>query len=205
MTPAVLAEGLSFGSGKDARMLSLDDPRWYELQSDYSGPHKFLPALRRLAANPASAPGVVREFEEHDYVCHQRCPCQTALAVVPHFIHAAGRLPPPARVNLLGAAGFYALLIGVPAEAVGGMALPGWLADDYHQAVRDALPLTGEALAAAPSGEDPEADQLRLMMALAAFHGRRTGWVLARVALGVESCRSCGAEFNILDEWGVPL
>jgi hypothetical protein len=187
-------------------MLSLDDPRWYEVRArPYHGPDKFLPALRQLVANPVSAPAVVREFEENDYVCHQRCVDETALAVVPHFIHAAERLPPAARADLLGAAGFYALLIGVPAGPIGRVDPPDWLAADYHRAVWDALPLTGEALAAPPAGKDPEYEQLRLMMALAAFHGRRAAWVLARVALGWESCRACGAEFNILDEWGVPL
>jgi hypothetical protein len=149
---------------------------------------------------------VVQEFTENDYVCHQRTVYETTLAVVPHFVHAAGRLPTTDRARLLGTAGWYALLIGVPAGDMNYLTRqPQWLLDDYHQAVRDALPLTGEALAAPPGGNDPEAEQLELMAALAAFHGRRVAWVLTRVLMGHESCRACGEEFNILDEWGIPL
>jgi hypothetical protein len=187
-------------------LLSLDDPRWKDLRTrPFSGPEKFLPALKRLLSNPTAARSVVTEFAEHYYVCHQAAIEETALAVVPHFINAASQLRPADRRELLITAGWYALLIGVPALSIGGIDSPEWLVNDYHAAIREALPLTGETLAVTLSGQDPERTQLELMAALAAFHGQRTAWVLLRMAMGSATCRGCGEEFNILDEWGVPL
>jgi hypothetical protein len=95
-------------------VLSLDDPRWHDLWTGYSAARRFLPALRRLADDPAAYPGVVHEFHSENYVCHQCSVYHTTLAVVPHFVHAAGRLPPGDRGELLAAAGFYALLLNAP-------------------------------------------------------------------------------------------
>lgn len=184
-------------------MLSLDDPRWHELWTGYSLPSKFLPALRRLHDDVATAPSVVSEFDSENYVCHQCSVYHTTLAVVPHFVHAAGRLPPSQRDRLLSSAGLYALLLGVPFGAREGMPEPpGWLVADYERAVRDAVPLTGEALVVPPTGADAECDRLRLMSALAAFHGQhRLGCLLQRATDGF-MCRWCEAEFDLLAELG---
>lgn len=188
-------------------MLPLDDPLWHELRkiSPNSRPQQYLLALRRLRANPASASEVVAEFSDQGYVCDQMAVVETTLAVVPHFIDAASKLPPIKRIGLLSLAGWYTLLLGVPAKAIGGVDPPVWLVADYHQAVQEALPLTGESLAAPPAGNDPEGDQLKLMAALAVFHGRRVAWVLVRMVMGWGSCPACGEEFNILDDWGRDL
>jgi hypothetical protein len=188
-------------------MLALVDPRWYELRavSPHISPDEFLPLLRELRDNPTSAPWVIAEFSDKGYVCDQMAVAETTLAVVPHFIDAASKLPPIKRTGLLSLAGWYALLLGVPARAIGGVDPPVWLVADYHQAVQEALPLTGESLAAPPAGNDPEGDQLKLMAALAAFHGRRIAWVLVRTVMEWGSCPACGEEFNILDDWGRDL
>lgn len=185
-------------------MLSLDDPRWHDLWTGYSAPRKFLPALGRLLNDAASAPGVVDEFNMENYVCHQYSVYHTTLAVVPHFVQAAGRLPPADRGELLGTAGFYALLLSAPPPyAPQFRPPPNWLVADYERAVQTALPLIGEALAAPPkSGPDPERSRLLLMAGLAGFHGQwRVGVLLTNVS-GWRMCRNCEAEFDALDEWG---
>ena len=185
-------------------MLPLDDPRWHELWTGYSAAHRFLPALRRLADDPLTFPSVLSEFDSENYVCHQCSVYHTTLAVVPHFVHAAGRLPPADRGELLAAAGFYALLLAAPPPDAPRMpSPPEWLAADYDRAVRAALPLAGEALAAPPGGADPERGRLHLMAGLAGFHGQwRVGVLLTALAGYTVMCRWCEAEFDPLAEWG---
>lgn len=184
------------------QVLSLDDPRWYELRGGYSRPDRYLPALRRLSVDPAAGPSVVGEFNRENYVCHQYSVYQATLAVVPHFVHAAGRLPPPGRSELLSAAGFYALLLGVPFASREVPDPPPDLVADYERAVRAALPLAGEALAAPPSGADSERDMLRLMAAVAGFRGQSRVGVLLEEVTGSVFCQWCEAEFDALAEWG---
>ncbi len=184
-------------------MLLLNDPRWYDLWTGYSAARRFLPALGRLWDDPAAYLGVVHEFHSENYVCHQYSVYHTTLAVVPHFVHAASRLPPGDRGELLAAAGFYALLLSAPPPSAPRMPPPPeWLVADYEEAVRAALPLTGEALAAPPSGPDPERGRLRLMAGLAGFHGQWRVGVLLEEVTGSVFCRWCEAEFDALDEWG---
>lgn len=185
-------------------MLPLDDPRWNTLWIGYAAPNRFLPALVRLRDEPSTYPAILHEFHSENYVCHQGAVYHTTLAVVPHFVHAAGRLPPSDRGDLLAAAGFYALLLNAPPPESPRMpSPPAWLVADYDQAVRAALSLTAEALAAPPSGSDPERDRLRLMAGLAGFHGQwRVGVLLTRLTESV-FCRWCEAEFaDPLAEWG---
>ncbi|MBM3978832.1 MAG: hypothetical protein FJ304_00840 [Planctomycetes bacterium] len=184
-------------------MLSLDDPRWHELWTGYSVASRFLPALRRLWEDPTTAKQVVSEFDSENYVCHQCSVYHTTLAVIPHFIYAAGRLPPGQRRELLSSAGLDALLLGVPFGAREEMPEPPeWLVADYDSAVRDAVPLTCEALVVPPSGPDAERDRLQLMAALAGFQGQhRLGCLLQR-ATGWFMCRWCEAEFDLLVELG---
>lgn len=184
-------------------MLPLDDPRWYELQTGYAAANRFLPALRRLWADPTAAPAVVEEFNVWNYVSHQCGVYHTTLAVVPHFVHAAGRLPPGERGPLLATAGFYALLVSAPPPHATTMAPPPtWLAADYDRAVQAALPLIGEALTAPSSGTDPDRDRLRLMAGLAGFHGQWRVGVMLWQTTGSVFCKWCQAEFDALAEWG---
>jgi hypothetical protein len=186
-------------------MLPLDDPRWHELWTSYSRASEFLPALQRLWDNPATYHAVLHEFALENHVCHQFSVYHTTLAVVPHFVHAAGRLPPKDRGELLTTAGFYALLLGVPLQKNTPdlpVVPPSYLEADYDRAVQAAIPLTCEALAVPPSGADPEQSRLQLMAGLAGFHGQRRVGVLLNRVVGWVECSRCEAEFEPLEEWG---
>jgi len=70
-------------------MLGLDDPRWHTLRTHYSKAREFLPALRRLLADPTQGPFVANEFGVENHVCHQYTVYETTVAVVPYFIRAS--------------------------------------------------------------------------------------------------------------------
>jgi hypothetical protein len=182
-------------------VLPLDDPRWHQLKTGYSPARNFLPALARLQQNPAEAPQIVQEFVNDNHVCHQYTVYETTVAVVPHFIHAARQLPPASRRELLAAAGFYALLLGVPLVADNYINVPPDVAAAYDQAVLGGRRLTGETLGCPWN----EKDLAGLLTAVAGFQGhRRLGTVIARVTssfMGVE-CPNCHQEFEPLVEWG---
>jgi hypothetical protein len=191
-------------TGRSSAILALDDPRWHQLRTGYSPARKFLPALARLQQNPAEAPQIVGEFLDDNHVCHQYTVYETTVAVVPHFIHAARWLPAANRRELLEAAGFYALLLGVPLVADKYINVPPDIAAAYDQAVQDGRTLTGETLACAWN----EKELSRLLTAVVGFQGhRRLGTMLYRVTgwgfTGWEvECPFCHQEFEPLVEWG---
>src|ERR1051325_1495548 len=150
-------------------MLSPTDPRWHQLRTDYSAARKFLPALERLSSNPAEAPKIAEEFWSENYVCHQFTVYETTVAVVPHFINAAGRLPPENRRELLESAGFFALLLGVPLAASEQIRPPADVVEAYESSVVRARLLTAETL----NGSWDEFQLARLMTAMAGFQGHQ--------------------------------
>ena len=150
-------------------MLALDDARWHQLRTGYSPAYKFLPALVHLQQNPAGAPQIVQLFLDENHVCHQYTVYETTVAVVPHFIYAARRLPAANRRELLSAAGFYAMLLGVPLVADEFINVPPDIAIGYDQAVLEGWILTGETLACPWK----EKELAGLLVAVAGFQGHQ--------------------------------
>jgi hypothetical protein len=182
-------------------VLPLDDPRWGRLKKAYSPADEFLPVLAELEADPRLAPQIAERFADRNYVCHQFCPSETTVAVIPHFVRAAGRVDAPHRARILEEVGYYATLLGVPLPPDCPHLCPdAEVRAAYDAAVRAAAGLFAGVLALPCS--EPEA--VIRGAAMAGLHGHtRLATVLFKVGIfSGQECPSCSAEFDPLAEWG---
>jgi hypothetical protein len=179
-------------------MLPRDDPRWSKLSSPGGPVNELLTALKTLDTSPKKARLAIGVI--FDFACHQYSVYGTTVAVVPHMIRAASRLPPKHhnRYELLATAGLFALLVGRSAGRLCPTSMSAVLKKAFAEAIRSAAPLVAVSLLESW----PENEYARLLAALAAFTGHpQLSGLLSRASESI-ACPSCGAEFETLAEWG---
>lgn len=181
--------------------LPLDDRRWRRLKRAYSRPDDFLPSLAELEADPQQAARIAEEFAVENHVCHQFGPSETTVAVVPHFVRAAGRVSAPHRGRILEEVGYYATLLGVPLPPDSRHLRPdAEVRAAYDKAVCVAVGLFAEVLALPCS----ELEAVVRWAAMAGLQGHtRLATVLFKQRIyGCQECPRCRAEFDLLAELG---
>lgn len=181
--------------------LPLDDPRWRRLRKAYSPPAAFLPLLAELDADPQKASRIAELFGDENHVCHQFGTSEVTVAVVPHFVRAAGRVSTPNRARILIEVGYYATLLGVPFPTGSKHIRPDTqIRDAYDAAIRTAAALFAEVLTL-------PCDESEAVARWAAMAGLQGHTRLARVLFkqridGCQVCPRCECEFDPLAEWG---
>ncbi|MFF3855488.1 hypothetical protein [Micromonospora sp. NPDC002575] len=133
-------------------MLSLDDPRWSELdhRSQSAGRRSpdapSVPAeLRALRADPTDQE---RFSDLWPYLCSEGTAWPAAYAAVPHLVDIARALAPGERDEYLIVVGLVVACSGEYGEVSND--LPDDLAEDYRRALPEALPLLAETMAGGP-------------------------------------------------------
>jgi hypothetical protein len=184
-------------------MLALDDPLWHNLETG-GQPEQFLPLLKMLEADPASAQTVHDECLEGQFFSHQGVPYATAIAVVPHFIHAASRLAPPQRHHLLAFAGVLAGEISCSRkksnEGLIRLAAPTKVWESFDRSLPEGARLTAEHLLLPQT----EADFMDWLATLAGFSGHPRVMFAVHQAGSSVFCPACGFEFEPLLQWDDP-
>ncbi|MFC8846811.1 MULTISPECIES: hypothetical protein [unclassified Micromonospora] len=172
-------------------MLSLDDPRWPDLDhrnwsaGQGSPDAPFVPdELRRLRANPADQE---RFSDLWPYLCSEGTAWPAAYAAVPHLVDIARQLPPAGRDEYLIVVGLVATCSGAYGQTSAG--LPDDIADAYRRALPEALTLLAQTLAGA---SHDDVDTRYLLSAAAALKGHPE---LAELLddLDTVECPACGA------------
>lgn len=115
-------------------MLSLDDPRWNELQHAYGRAGNVPDLLRTLASSTGPNARVQDEpwFSLWSNLCHQGDVDTASYAAVPHVVHIASQAAEPVDF------GFFQLptAIEFARQTGGGPEIPPFLAEDYHDAIQ---------------------------------------------------------------------
>jgi hypothetical protein len=116
-------------------MLSLDDPRWRELQGGYRIPYDASAPLRQLEQGK----DVWDELWENLH--HQGDVGEASYAATPHLVRIAATLPKRDW-------NFYGLVatIEVERQREGNPDLPDWLVDDYEAAMQGVVKLASADL-----------------------------------------------------------
>jgi hypothetical protein len=157
--------------------------------------------LVELEAAPEQAARIAGAFADGNLVCHQFGVAEVTVAVIPHFIRAASRVPAAGRGCILTEAGYYATLLGVPLPPDSKhFRPPADVRVGYDRAVPVACALLAEVLAL----PHDEAEAVSLSAAMAGLHGhRRLATMLFKLRIySGQDCPQCGAEFDPLTEWG---
>ncbi|MGC5561576.1 hypothetical protein ACPYPG_01870 [Streptomyces sp. FR-108] len=182
-------------------MISLDDPRWPDL--DHRGWSKgrgapdapFVPdELRQLAADPTNGE---RFSDLWPYLCSEGTAWPAAYAAVPHLVTLARGLPAARseRDDYLYVVGLVAICSGELGEVPDD--LPADIADAYRQALPEALALLAETLVTA---EHDQTATRYLLAAMAALKGHpEYAEILNELDVYAE-CQSCGEPMLELPE-----
>jgi hypothetical protein len=120
-------------------MLSLDSPRWNELQSRGGTGALTARLLKRVRAGDLAA-----LTELYEQCCHQTSPGEVAFAAIPHLIDIARGLPELNRIAPLVIAG--TVKAGCDARPSEAPAIPSDLRADYEAAAREALRMAATSL-----------------------------------------------------------
>jgi hypothetical protein len=177
-------------------MLSLDDPRWKELNHrgwtdgvryhlDPDAP--FVPdELARLLNDPAD---IERFRFLWPYLCSEGTAWAAAYAVTPYTVELARRVPPDQRFEYLY---FIGLVVICSCPAAGdSFAIKSYLAESYRHSLTDALPLLAETLVV-PHGAT---ESRYLLAAIAALKGHvKLGRVLNDLDCICGQCPRCGED-----------
>jgi hypothetical protein len=194
-------------------MLSLDDPRWKELDHRgwSSGVRSSLdpdaPFVPDELAKLLDAPSDLERFGSlWPYLCSEGTAWDAAYAAVPYAVELARRLPPAQRFEYLYFAGlvvirsggvrfeylYFAGLVVIRSGGVGQGSLSWvkpYLLEGYQRAVAEALPLLAETLVCP---QDPTETRY-LLAAAAAFKGNpELGEVLNELHSICGQCPRCG-------------
>lgn len=114
-------------------MLSLDDPRWTELQHAYGSAVDVPDMLRALALSTAPKTGYRDEpwFSLWSSLCHQGDVYTASYVAVPHIVHLASEVKAPVDFS------FFQFPAAVEVARVTGRGpnIPEAYADDYHPAI----------------------------------------------------------------------
>ena len=114
-------------------MLSLDDPRWDDLNHAYGPAVDVPPLLRRLAENPKQL-GLRDEpwFSLWSSLCHQGDVYTGSYAAIPHVVQIALSTPGPIDFS------FFMLPASVDVARIKGRGpeIPSFLAPAYDQAIK---------------------------------------------------------------------
>lgn len=163
-------------------MLSLTDPKWGELKSNY-GSGARVAELLSLAKSDAPPHAWYDElFQE---LLHQYTVSETAFAAVPHLVDIASERE-DLRESLLVLVGGCYTFSQTPEAAP----IPAELEAEWHDAARQAIPIMGAFLG---KGQASESTLRHLFSSLAAFNGHYAFAALLE-ALDIEiECPNCGA------------
>lgn len=170
-------------------MLSLDSPKWNELQSNYGTGQNVAQLLSQAFAGDPLDDWYDNLFQE---LLHQYTLSQAAYAALPYMVEIA-RQRPDTRIHML-------ILIGsccAHTTDPGAPALPLEFKEEWHAAIQESLALITDLLA---EGQFTENEMRYLLASLAALHGHSQ---LSQVieALGAELiCPQCGTFIDLLQD-----
>lgn len=170
-------------------MLSLDDPIWNELQSNYGTGREVAQLLSQAFAGDPLDDWYDDLFQE---LLHQYTLSQAAYAALPHLVEIA-RQQPDTRMHMLIMVGACCAHTTDP----GAPALPLEFTGEWHSAIQESLALITDLLA---EGQFIENEMRYLLASLAALHGHSQ---LSQVieALDVEIvCPQCGTFIDLLQD-----
>ena len=169
-------------------MLSLSDPRWSSLDSNY-GSGRRVAELLSVALNNGLDAALYEELFQS--LVHQYTLSMAAYAALPHLLEIA-QIFPQDRKDLLLLAGWCYACSALP----NAPSLPSDLAQAWHLVPFRAIPMTAEIL----KEEIPSQDEMRaLLSVLAAFNGHFS-LAFALEALDVEiECPQCGTFFDVIN------
>jgi hypothetical protein len=136
-------------------MLSLDDPRWTELDTAYGSGETIAQWLERfLVDDPAAAQAAWDSFDAWGYICHQFTVYAASFAAVPHLVEYGGRLRLPEslrlRFDVLHLVGW----IAIGYHMNDGLKCPDDLQADFRAAMEASRPLICEQLQYAEDEHD---------------------------------------------------
>jgi hypothetical protein len=178
-------------------MLSLDDPRWKELDHRgwSSGVRSSLdpdaPFVPDELAKLLDAPTDLERFGAlWPYLCSEGTAWDAAYAAVPYAVELARRLPPAQRFEYLYFAGLVVIRSGGVGQGSLSWVKP-YLLKDYQRAVADALPLLAETLVCP---QDPTETRYLLAAAAALKGNHELGEVLNDLQSSCGQCPRCGEQ-----------
>jgi hypothetical protein len=119
----------------------------------------------------------------NDAACSDGTTWSAGFAAAPYIVEMARKLPPAQRLNILTTIGWIITAACLESDDV-HYRLEPYLAESYHQAVRDCLPLLAETLQC----EHKANDVTGLLFAAAALQGHIK---LAEVLANLDACPHC--------------
>jgi hypothetical protein len=161
-------------------MLPLTDKRWSELWCREGAAQNVPARINYLLLHPDDR----KSFDLlGDSVCSDGTTWSVGFGAAPYIVEMARKLPPSGRLNALIEIG---LIVTCACSGSNDLhyRLEPYLADSYHQAIRDSLPLLAETLLC----KMEEKDILSLVFCVAALKGHIK---LAEVTTELGSCPHC--------------
>lgn len=177
-------------------MLSLDDPRWKELnhrgwtrgaRSHFDPDAPSVPdELAQLLKNPCD----IQRFDSlWPYLCSEGTAWAAAYAVTPYTVELARQVPLDQRFNYLYFIGLV-LVCSCPEEG-DSFAIKPYLADSYRRSLAEAIPLLAETLVI----PHDLTESRYLLAAMAALKGHvKLGRVLNHLDCICGRCPRCGED-----------
>lgn len=160
--------------------LPLDDKRWAQLWSS-EGPARNMPELiTYLLEHPDNAEAI---GNLQLAACSDGTTWSGGFAALPYLVEIARKLPPEKRLDVLAGIGWIVTAAAHEPEDPHAQLEP-YLAEAYHQAVRDSVPLVAETL----QSELTERETALLFFVIAALKGHIP---LAGVLANLDSCAHC--------------
>jgi hypothetical protein len=175
--------------------LSLDDPRWRELQHR-GGTIPETPDVPKELAWLLEHPEDQQRFNElWPDLCSEGTTWSAGYAAVPHVVEIARRLPPPLRTEHLLFVGFAAIC--ERPDYGEGFQINEYLEPAYREALTQALPLLTDTLGC----PHDEITTRYLLAALSALKGfRRLGAIIENLDASL-TCPKCNEWFDVLGDW----
>ena len=166
--------------------LSLDDNRWANLWCR-NGTAENLP--RQIGYLLDHLEDTTAFNHLSDAACSDGTTWSAGFAAMPYFVEMARKLPPAQRLKLLGTIGCIVTDATLDTDDV-HYRLELYLAEAYHQAIRDCLPLLAETLLCEQKGNDV----VDLLFTAAALKGHidLAELLLNLDASNMNSCPHCG-------------
>jgi hypothetical protein len=135
-------------------MLSLNDPRWSTLQSNYTNGAQVARLLVKLEMDKLEEEEKERLWQE---LCHQYTASQAGYAAIPHLVRIAGESASQRALELLGQAAHILACLHLP----GSDPVPEFLTDGVELAYQQGIEVVGAILAAA----DPAQEEVHYLLA----------------------------------------
>lgn len=167
-------------------MLSLDSPKWSELQDAYGSADRIPEILRRLYANPCDEGALNDAWSS---VCHQNTIYSASVTAAPHLVSLATNLSLKDRLGPLILVGAIAENLGKPTETLEADA-------DFESCRSEAIELLTDSI---KYGNLLDYELRHSLSALVGLLGdSKLASVISDIDCGVE-CPKCGQEINLLE------